>query len=72
MNGEEIRKKWNGMSTDIMRGMVEWQTEHPEATSGEIEAEVNKLLSELRVRMLSDAAMCSEINWRQGGEPSNS
>ena len=49
--------------------MVEWQLQHPQAAFREIEAEVDKRLSELRARMLSDAAMVSEEErWESGGE----
>jgi YgiT-type zinc finger domain-containing protein len=69
MNGEEIRQKWDEMSVDIMRGMTEWQAQHPKATLREIEAEVDKRISELRARMLTDAAMVSEEErWQVGGE----
>ena len=69
MNREEMRKKWNGMSAEILSEMVEWQVQHPKATFREIEAEVDKRLSELRARMLSDAAMGSEgERWEAGGE----
>jgi YgiT-type zinc finger domain-containing protein len=69
MNSEELRTKWNGMSAEILSGITEWQAQHPKATFREIEAEVDKRLSELRARMLSDAAMLSEEErWQGGGE----
>ena len=69
MNGEEMRQKWNRMSAEILSGMAEWQAQHPKATFREIEAEVDKRLSELRVKMLSDAAMLSEEErWQAEGE----
>ena len=69
MDNEEMRKKWNGMSSEILSDMVEWQAQHPQATFRKIEAEVDKRLSELRARMLSDAAMVSEEErWESGGE----
>ena len=67
MNREELRKKWNGMSAEILSDRVEWQAQHPMATFREIEAEVDKRLSELRAQMLSDAAMMSEEErWKVG------
>ena len=67
MNSEEMRKKWNGMSAEVLSGMVEWQAQHPKATFREIEAEVDKRLSALRAQMLSDAAMVNEEErWEEG------
>ena len=69
MNGEEMRTKWNRLSAEILSGMAEWQAQHPKATFREIEAEVDKRLSELRVKMLSDVAMLSEEErWQTEGE----
>jgi len=59
MNGEETKKKWRGLSDDIISGMMEWRLQHPKATFREIEAEIDQRLAELRVRMLSDAAISS-------------
>jgi YgiT-type zinc finger domain-containing protein len=68
MNGEEMKNQWDQKSADIMRGMVEWQAEHPQATLCKIEAEVDKRLSGLRVRMLTDAAMeHEEKGWQEKG-----
>jgi YgiT-type zinc finger domain-containing protein len=67
MNGDEMRNKWNGMSEEIIRGIAEWREQHPKATFREIEEEVDKRLSVLRARMLSDAAINSEKGgWRAG------
>lgn len=64
MNGEEMRKRWNGLSEEILSGMVEWREQHPRATFREIETEVDKRLAVLRARMLSDAAIRSaQTEW---------
>lgn len=64
MNGEEMRKCWNGLSEEIISGMAEWREQHPKATFREIEAEVDKRLAVLRARMLSDAAIRSaQTEW---------
>ena len=64
MNGDEMRKRWNGMSEEIMSGMAEWRQQHPKATFREIEAEVDKRLAVLRAKMISDAAMSSaQAEW---------
>ena len=64
MNGEEMRKRWDGLSEEIISGIAEWREQNPKATFREIEAEVDKRLSVLRVRMLSDAAIRSaQAEW---------
>jgi YgiT-type zinc finger domain-containing protein len=67
MNAEGMRKRWNGLSEEIISGMAEWRQQHPTATFREIEAEVDKRLSVLRARMLSDAAMGSAFAEWVGG-----
>lgn len=67
MNGDEMRESWKGMSEEIISGMAEWRLRHPKATFREIEAEVDKRLSVLRARMLTDAAIRSaQAEWKQG------
>ena len=64
MNGEEMRKGWNGLSEEIISGMAEWREQHPKATFREIESEVDKRLAVLRARMLTDAAIRSaQTEW---------
>lgn len=67
MNGEEMRKRWSGLSDQIISGMAEWRQQHTAATFREIEAEVDKRLSVLRARMLSDAATSSAFAEWAGG-----
>jgi uncharacterized protein with PIN domain len=67
MKRDEMLKSWNGMSEEIISGMAEWRQQHPKATFREIEEEVDKRLSVLRARMLSDAAMRSaQAEWQEG------
>ena len=69
MNGDEMRKRWNGMSEEINSGMAEWRQQHPKATFREIEAEVDKRLSVLRAKMLSDAALSSaQAEWGKSNQ----
>jgi len=64
MNGDEMRRSWNGLSEEIISGIAEWRQQHPKATFREIEAEVDKHLAVLRARMLSDAAIRSaQAEW---------
>ena len=67
MKSEEIRKRWSGLSEEIISGMAEWRQQNPIAAFREIEAEVDKRLSVLRARMLSDAAMSSAFAEWAGG-----
>ena len=53
---EKVEEEWNGMSEEIMRGVTGWRVEHPKATLREIEAEIDKRLSELRAKMITDTA----------------
>jgi YgiT-type zinc finger domain-containing protein len=59
MDGEELRKRWNGMSEEIISGMAEWRQRHPKATFREIEAEIDQRLAVLRAKMIADAAISS-------------
>lgn len=69
MKREEIKEKWRGKSEDIISGMLEWRIQHPKATFREIEAEVDQRLSELRVRMITDAALSSaSADWGVDGK----
>jgi len=67
MNGEEMRKSWNGMSEEIISGIAEWRLQHPQATFREIEEEVDRRLSVLRATMIADAALSSaQTEWANG------
>ena len=57
MNETEMRKRWSGLGDEIISGMAEWRHQNPRATFREIEDEVDKRLTVLRARMLSDAAI---------------
>jgi YgiT-type zinc finger domain-containing protein len=64
VNGDEMRRSWNGLSEEIISGIAEWRQQNPRATFREIEAEVDKRLAVLRARMLSDAALRSaQAEW---------
>ena len=59
MEKGELTQKWRAMSEEIISGVAEWRQQHPKAIFREIEAEVDQRLSEMRARMLSDAAIVS-------------
>jgi len=50
---------WRTLMADVITGMEDWRTAHPTATFAEIETEVETRLSQLRARMLEDAALAS-------------
>lgn len=60
MKGERLEKEWKGLSEEIMDGIAEWRGGHPKATFREIEAEIDKRLSGLRAKMISDTANQSD------------
>jgi YgiT-type zinc finger domain-containing protein len=67
MKGDELQANWNGLSEEIMQGIVEWREEHPKATMREIEAEIDQRLSALRAKMITDTAMASRAaEWEKG------
>lgn len=59
MKGKELQEGWSGLSEEIIEGIAEWRGEHPRATMREIEAEIDKRLSELRAKMITDTANAS-------------
>lgn len=68
MNGDEIIKRWQVMSEEVISGMTEWRQQNPKATFREIEEEVDKRLAGLRVRMMTDTALRSaQAEWEEGG-----
>ena len=48
------------MSDEILEGVAQWRETHPRATMREIEDEIDRRLSGLRAKMISDAANASE------------
>ena len=59
MKDKELPAGWSGLSDEIMTGVAEWRSQHPKASLREIEVEIDKRLSGLRVRMISDTANAS-------------
>lgn len=67
MKGVEVQANWNGLSAEIMQGIAKWRERHPKATFREIEEEIDKRLSELRAKMISDTVMESaQAEWEKG------
>jgi len=66
MKRKELQAGWEGLSDEIMAGMAEWRSQHPKASLREIEGEIDKRLSELRARMITDTANASaSAKWEQ-------
>ena len=68
MNKEKRQQEWRGLSEAVITGMSEWREKHAKATLREIEEEIDKRLSVMRARMISDAAMNSASREWQAGE----
>jgi YgiT-type zinc finger domain-containing protein len=59
MKRKELQAGWEDLSDEIMAGVTEWRSQHPKASLREIEGEIDKRLSEVRARMISDTANAS-------------
>ena len=67
MDKAKTEQEWRGLSEEMIRGMGEWREKHAKATLGEIEEEIDKRLSTMRARMISDTAMSSaSAEWERG------
>jgi YgiT-type zinc finger domain-containing protein len=61
MSADERAVRWRELSDAVLSGIADWRAAHPRATFAEIEAEVETQLSRLRVRLLEDAALASQV-----------
>lgn len=59
MSGKQLQQGWSGQSEEMMEEVAAWRAEHPKATLREIEAEIDRCLSALRAKMISDTANAS-------------
>ena len=67
MKHGELQGKWDELSEEILQGMANWRVQHPQGTMREIEAEIDKRLSVLRAKMITDMAMASsQADWESG------
>ena len=60
MKRGDLKQGWSGMSEEMLDEVAQWREEHPRATMREIEDEIDKRLSALRAKMVSDTANASE------------
>lgn len=67
MKREKGKEEWRRLSEKVIEGSSEWRREHPKATLREIEEEIDKQLSEMRARMITDIAQGSaSAEWEAG------
>ena len=67
METKRVRQAWDGMSVEMNAGIAEWREQHARATFGEIEAEIDRRMDELRARMLADTAnLSASAAWIEG------
>ena len=59
MKRKQIEAGWGGLSEEIMEAVAQWRAEHPKASLREIEGEIDRRLSALRAKMISDTANAS-------------
>jgi len=67
MEKEKGKEEWRKVSEKVIEGSSEWRKGHPKATLREIEEEIDKQLSEMRARMITDIAQESaSAEWEAG------
>jgi YgiT-type zinc finger domain-containing protein len=60
--------RWRALIEEVLTGMRDWRTAHPQATFRELEAAVNERLDRVRARMLEEAAL-AEVEPTGGAGP---
>lgn len=61
---ETKRAGWSAMSEEILDEIGQWRERNPKATFREIEDEIDRRLSELRAKVLSDTAnQSAQARW---------
>lgn len=66
MKTDPVLQRWNEMSQEVNRSMIEWREQHPKATMREIEQAVDERIHQVRARMLEGAALLSEAReWEE-------
>jgi ribosomal protein S27AE len=50
---------WHDLAEEAWTGLAEWRRQHPAATLAEIEEAVDERLTDLRTRLVRDAALAS-------------
>lgn len=53
-------KEWEQLAGEVMSGMRDWATQHPQATFAEIERETMRRMAELQARLMREVAQGME------------
>jgi YgiT-type zinc finger domain-containing protein len=59
MDAETMGQRWRALIEDVLTGMQDWRSAHPQATFRELEAAVDERLDRVRARLLEEAALAS-------------
>jgi hypothetical protein len=62
-----IGARWEGGRQEVILGLRDWRALHPTATFGEIEAELDRQLYQVRAQMLADLALARAATRLGGG-----
>lgn len=66
---EDMDRRWQALSEEVLSGMKEWRLAHPKATFREIEQAVEERVNRLKARMLEDVALASEAqDWHDASQ----
>ena len=61
MKTKQLQAGWSGLSEEMLEAVAQWRGEHPKASLREIEGEIDRRLSALRAKMISDTANASAL-----------
>jgi YgiT-type zinc finger domain-containing protein len=56
---DRLDARWQALVEDVVTGMQDWRSAHPQASFAEIEAAVDERLARMRARLLEEAALAS-------------
>ncbi len=56
---QDFDAQWTKLAEEVVSGMKEWRLGHPRAILREIEQALDERLTQMRVRLLQDAALAS-------------
>lgn len=67
---DQQHTSWHEMTDEIMTGLRDWRTAHPDATLRDIERELDDRLARMRARMLEDVAQAhAATTWSDADPP---
>ena len=59
---EDKKAQWEQLAREVLSGMKDWQSQHPQATFAEIEEVIEEHVAKMRAGMLEDV-----VHWREMG-----